>query len=133
MNGPHAELGAVVPPSYVAYIDDGVHLAYPSDLEQVLHHLDAELQVAGLSICAHKSCLLISEPPAPGLTQLGTIYGNTTRHDGLRIAGQFVSDWSDIQYCGAHGHAQLCGARAPAGRTLARAKIQRCGRALIRH
>eukprot|EP00971_Amphidinium_carterae_P112173 2221803-Amphidinium_carterae.1 len=34
MHGPHGELGGVAAPAYVAYIDDGIHLAYPDDLEQ---------------------------------------------------------------------------------------------------
>eukprot|EP00971_Amphidinium_carterae_P264715 5251241-Amphidinium_carterae.1 len=39
---------------------------------------------------------LIDAAPAPELEQLSAIFDNTTRHDGLHIAGQFVSDWTDI-------------------------------------
>eukprot|EP00971_Amphidinium_carterae_P107481 2128997-Amphidinium_carterae.2 len=72
----------------MAYVDDGVHLAYPEDLEQLLHHLHDELHEAGLDICTSKSCLLIDAAPAPELEQLSAVFDNTTRHDGLRIAGQ---------------------------------------------
>eukprot|EP00971_Amphidinium_carterae_P062531 1237832-Amphidinium_carterae.1 len=34
LHGPHGELAGVATPAYVAYIDDGIHLAYPDDLEQ---------------------------------------------------------------------------------------------------
>eukprot|EP00971_Amphidinium_carterae_P336419 6472788-Amphidinium_carterae.4 len=64
-------------------------------MEQLLHHLESELDAVGLSLCEAKSSVLSTEEPSSEFAKLHQIYANTERHDGLHIAGQYVTEWAD--------------------------------------